>query len=113
MAPNATQHAEARIQQRGVRFPALALLLQSHDTILHAGAGCVSVAISREAASELIADGHAPGVVEAAKKLVAIVDEDTGAVVTVMHDHGLNGARYRRQFETRKQRSARYFATAA
>ena len=97
-----SHHADRRIRQRGIRNEALVLLLGEYDTELFAGAGCISVSLSRIAAAGLIAEGHAAPVVEAAKRLVAVVREDNRTVVTV--HHGLRGRRYRHQFETRKGR---------
>ena len=99
-----TSHAEARVRQRGIRHDALDVLLDRHDTLLFAGAGRVSVALSRRGGAGLVAEGYPPGTVEAARRLVAVVEDDTGTVVTVLWCRGREARRHRRQMDTFKRR---------
>ena len=53
-----TQHAQARMQQRGVPRHVMRLLLVHGDTTVHAGEGCESITLSRDATRGLVAEGH-------------------------------------------------------
>jgi len=106
--PNAflslTSHARSRCATRGIPPGVASLLLHHGDLALHAGEGCVSVRLGREAAAMLVAEGTDPDTVARACRLTAVLS-DRG-VVTILRPSGREGRRYRRQFSTRAGRAA-------
>jgi len=103
-SPFLTRHARSRCPMRGIPLRVTSLLLQHGDLALHAGEGCVSVRLGREAAAMLVAEGADPDAVARARRLAAVVS-DRG-VVTILRPCGRAGRRYRRQFPTRAGRAA-------
>jgi hypothetical protein len=93
-------HAQKRAQQRGIRPPVIDFVLQYADVGLEAGNGCHVYRISKRAASELRRIGMPTSQVDRAVGVVVLVCEDSGEVVTVMHDHNPQGRRHRRQWPT-------------
>lgn len=98
------QHGQARAQQRGIRFRTIDFILEEADIDLHAGDGCSAYRLSKAALSEHLRSGDAVTTVERARDLVVIVEEASGEIVTVLHDIGRRGRRYRRQWPTRGAR---------
>lgn len=109
-----SSHATIRAQQRGIRLPVVDFILQHFDVDLEAGDGCRSHRISKRAASELLRNGVAVSEVDRARNVVLIVREDSGEIVTVMHDCTPYGRRYRRQWPTwtRPSKRKRYSQAA-
>lgn len=96
-----TRHAVIRAQQRGIRPQVIDCVLAQADIDLHAGDGCHSYRISnRKMAMLLKAGALAAAVLDRAKRVVVIWSERSGEVVTVLHDYGRRGRRYRRQQPT-------------
>jgi len=101
-AHTASEHARRRSQQRGISSQVVDLVLEHYDIVLHAGDGCQTIRLSR---SELAALGHSGidrQLIDRAARVVVVMREDNGLVVTVLHDVGTD-RRYRRQVETRKR----------
>lgn len=98
----ASMHARRRSQQRGIATQAVDLVLGHFDRVLHAGDGCQSVRLSREAMAELRVSGIDRQLLERAGRIVVVMRDDNWRIVTVMHDEGID-CRYRRQAETRKR----------
>lgn len=97
-------HAERRSQQRGIPKEVLSILMSNYDTVLNAGAGCVSISLSRKAKAALIDEGHSPVLVERALRIIAVMD-GAGLIRTVLRDVNERGRRYRRQMPTHKKNS--------
>ncbi len=100
-----SQHAARRAQQRGIQHDAMATVMRYHDVVLHVGAGCRSICLSRQTLASLLHDGVPASLVDRAANVILIVDDDTGEVITVMHDRGNRARRHRRQWDTRKRRT--------
>lgn len=98
-----TRHALARCAQRGVPQEVITLLLRHADLDLHAGAGCTSVRLGRDAAAMLLAEGVRPETVRRARSLVALLGD--AGVVTVLRPHGRAGHRYHRRSATRGRKA--------
>jgi hypothetical protein len=99
-----TQHAIKRTKQRGILMQVAKLVWDHGDVERFAGAGCTSLSLSQDAADELIAEGTKPTDVEAARKIVLVVEMNE--VITALRDCGPNGRRYRKQYPTRKRHIA-------
>lgn len=98
---NLTRHARRRIAERGIRSRDLDLLLLVGDTETSVGGGCVAVSMSCRRQDELIAEGHAAGMIERAARVVAVQGPD-GNIVTVLRPAGRHGRRYRRGWNSRR-----------
>ncbi len=107
-----SEHARIRAQQRAIRPATVELILQHFDVDLEAGNGCRSYRISHWAAAELLREGVAVSAVDKARNVVVIVHNDSGEIVTVMHDCNPDGRRYRRQWPTRKRSLQKYLRAA-
>ena len=95
-----TQHAQVRMQQRGIPRRLLELLFAYGDTV-HAGDGCENITLSRYALRLLIADGNNPDDVARAARLAAVLGE-SGVVTVLRPTRGRRGRCYRRQGRTRR-----------
>jgi len=78
-----TQHAQHRIQQRGVTHEAMQLVLFACDRRVRLGAQCSALALSRQRAQGLRNNGFPDSVISRAERLTLIVADD-GAVLTVL-----------------------------
>lgn len=99
MSEFVTQHARSRLQQRGVSTRIADLFVSYADVQLHAGEGAVSVSMSRDTATMLLAEGVDPDAIRRVRKLAAVLGRQ--GLVTVLRPVGRKGRRYRRQFSTR------------
>jgi hypothetical protein len=95
-----SDHATRRVQQRGIRPAVVDFVLRNADRDLEAGNGCRAYRISKKAQAELLLHGAQVGEVELATNVVVILHEDSGEVITAMHDRNKSGRRYRRQWPT-------------
>jgi hypothetical protein len=109
---NFSAHAMKRAQQRGVRPATIEFILGHADVDLHAGDGCRTCRISKRGAAELLRKGANVTEVDKASDIVVIVREDSGEVITVLHDFNRDGRRYRRQWSTWKRPSKRFSVAA-
>ena len=78
-----TRHAAVRAQQRSVSAAVLSHVSGFADIELPAGGGCHSQEISADMALSLMSDGLPIHEIEAARRVVLIVDP-AGAIITVM-----------------------------
>jgi hypothetical protein len=91
-----TRHASVRAQQRGVPHRVINALATWADVEIPVGGGCVALSLSRRQMSDR---GLRASLGAELDRLagVALVADETGAVVTVLHDcGGAGGRRYRR-----------------
>ena len=96
-----SDHAMRRAQQRGIRPAVVDFVLGNADRDLEAGNGCRAYRISKKRLAELCSKAAAKvSEVERATNVVVILHEDSGEVITVMHDRNKTGRRYRRQWPT-------------
>jgi hypothetical protein len=95
-----SDHATRRAQQRGIRPAVVDFVLRNADRDLEAGNGCRAYRISKKGLAELLSHGAKVGEVALATNVVVILHEDSGEVITVMHDRNKAGRRYRRQWST-------------
>jgi hypothetical protein len=99
-----TRHAQVRAQQRGIRQQTIAVILVHGDLQLHAGEGLISIRLTKRRLRGLQKTQVPAAVREKAAGIILLLDPVTETVVTVMHDVGREGRRYRRQFETRSRK---------
>jgi molybdopterin-guanine dinucleotide biosynthesis protein len=97
-------HAMKRAQQRGVRPATIEFKLGHADVDLHAGDGCRTYRISKRGSAKLLRTGANVIEVDKASNIVVIVREDSGEVITVLHDFNQDGRKYRRQWPTWKSK---------
>ncbi|AWM23754.1 hypothetical protein AOX55_0000474 [Sinorhizobium fredii CCBAU 25509] len=97
-----TRHALMRAQQRGIRRQVIDYVVAEADIDLNAGDGCHSYRISQRKMAVLRKAGIPAAGLDRAKRVVVICSEQSDEVVTVLHDHGRRGQRYRRQRPTWK-----------
>jgi hypothetical protein len=91
-----TRHATLRAKQRGVPHHLLDALLVYGDLDAPVGDGCSVVRLSRERLRDRDLRGRLGAAMDRLKSLAVIVADETGEIVTVMHDHGrTDGRRYR------------------
>lgn len=98
-----SHHGLERCVTRGISPGIAALLLQHGDRVLHAGSGCESLSLGRDAAVMLVAEGADPDAVARARRLAAVLGNF--GVVTILRPVGRRGRRYRRQLPTRSGRA--------
>lgn len=89
-----THHAEVRANQRGIPYLLIDAVLDHADLETPVGDGCVAYMISKDRLNERDVRRKLGGMLDRAGK-VAVICGDDGAIVTVMHDWGCQGRRYR------------------
>ena len=87
-----SQHAQLRIQQRGVNDEALQLVLFAGDRRVHLGDQCVAWCLSRQRAQGLRDNGIPNSVISRAERITLIVSEDN-TLVTVLKGSLAEGRR--------------------
>ena len=102
-------HANARMQQRGIR-PSLARLIIKHaDRAFHVGGGLTSMSVSKRCAIRLGEEGKVrPDMIDklTGKSVVVTNDNMTTQVVTVMHvEAGSKGRHHRRRVKMSRRRT--------
>jgi hypothetical protein len=106
-----SQHAETRINQRGITKDTLSFIMDHADTWLHSGEGCMSARISKKKCKILCKKQTSASVVDRANNVVVVISSSNAKIVTALHDKGAKNSRhYRKQFPTRskKRRLKRY-----
>lgn len=83
-----SNHAETRAKQRGVRKTSVRKLMEWADFEVPVGGGCVAIRLGREQYFGSDVRQDLQGAMDRIKNVTLIVDECTGTVVTVLHDHG-------------------------
>jgi hypothetical protein len=82
--PQMSMHANARMQQRGIPFRSLELILENADRYEFVGSGCKEQWISRKRLKALRNLNVNQRLIERAAGVAIVVSED-GVVVTVYH----------------------------
>lgn len=83
-----SNHAEIRAKQRGVRKTSVRTLIDLADFEVPVGGGCVAIRLARAQYFDSDVCQDLRGAMDRIKNVTLIVDECTGTVVTVLHDHG-------------------------
>jgi hypothetical protein len=83
-----SNHAETRAKQRGIGKASVRKLMDWADFEVPVGGGCVAIRLGREQYFDSDVRRELQGVMDRIKNVTLIVDECTGTVVTVLHDHG-------------------------
>jgi len=94
LALELTDHARARCQQRGITTELLQTVLDEADRWTPVGSGVFAGTVSRGRKPELVAKGIPAQVADRAPGIRVLAKDN--AVITVLHDHGRKGRRYRR-----------------
>jgi|SaaInl4_150m_RNA_FD_contig_21_2015581_length_522_multi_4_in_0_out_0_1 hypothetical protein len=108
-----TLHAEARIQQRGIKRNAIDLVLHDGDLELHAGNGLMSVKLSRKRAARLSGEGVPAALLENAQNVVLLIDFSSRSIVTAMHYARKGCKHHSRQYPTWSRSSRHWCASSA
>jgi hypothetical protein len=92
-----TRHAQARACQRGIPHHVLEAMLMHADFEAPVGDGCTVLRITRRQLQDRDLRAGLGATADRLSSLAVIVADETGEIVTVMHDHGrAGGRRYRR-----------------
>ena len=93
--PTLSRHAVTRMQQRGIRRSAAALVLRHGDRAKPVGGGVVALSLSRAGADELQEAGLAPAAIcERLPRLTVLVHEEASTVLTVCWRYGRKARAY-------------------
>lgn len=98
MSPLAlSRHADVRANQRGVTYEMLDALIAFADFEVPVRGGCTVLRLSRERLDDRELRATLGPLADRLRFLAIVVADDSGSVVTVLHDHGRSqGRRYRR-----------------
>lgn len=92
-----SQHAAVRAQQRGVPHAVIDLVLDHADVSIPVGSGCSALRLSKRRLAGRDLRRELRSALDRAAGITLIMSDDTGEIVTVLHDHGgREGRRYRR-----------------
>ena len=92
-----TRHANIRASQRGIPYDLLDAMFTHADIEIHAGNGCTTLRCSRDWLSGREPRASIGPKADRLASLAVVVADDSGAIVTVLHDHcRSSGRRYRR-----------------
>ena len=92
-----TRHANIRASQRGVPYDLLDAMIVHADIEIQAGNGCTTLRCSREGLRDRELRASIGPKADRLVSIAVVVDNDSGAIVTVLHDRGRSsGRRYRR-----------------
>lgn len=80
-----SRHAQRRCQQRGITRQVLWILLDHHDLDRDVGGNCRVLRMSRKRARVTSLDFD-PQIAGRLERLAVIMSDETGEIVTVMHD---------------------------
>ena len=86
--PITSNHAATRAKQRGIKNESVHALIDWADFEVPVGAGCIAVRLARAQYFDSDVRQNLRGAMDSIKNVVLIVDECTGDVVTILHDHG-------------------------
>ena len=98
-----THHAQARMQQRGVRNDTIDFILEHADCCVPRGSDWrgdnrEALSVSRTRLSKMCREGHSVTQCDRAIDIILIIDAATGKIITVMHaEKGSRGRAYRRK----------------
>ena len=94
-----SRHASIRAKQRGVTYDMLDALIAHADFEAPVGGGCTVLRFSRERLMDRDLRASLGSTADRLDSLAVILADDTGEIVTVLHDHGRSeGRRYRRPY---------------
>ena len=82
-----SEHAQCRFRQRGIRSGLISFILENHDVVLNSGGGCRFVRVSRRALGT-IGGSVDRQFLEKADRVVLVLNDEDGTIVTAMHDLG-------------------------
>ncbi len=92
-----TRHAAVRANQRGVTHQMLDALIAWADVEASVGGGCTALSFSRQRMLDRDLRAVLGAAADRLTSLAVVLCDDTGDVVTVLHDRGgAQGRRYRR-----------------
>jgi hypothetical protein len=92
-----TRHASIRANQRGVTHDMLDALIAYADFEASVGGGCTVLRLSRDRLEDRDLRASLGSSADRLASLAVVLADDTGQIVTVLHDHGsAEGRRYRR-----------------
>jgi hypothetical protein len=92
-----TGHAEARANQRGVPLDVIEAILDHADMDVPVGGGCTALRLSKRRLKDATLRKRLGSQLDRLAGIAVICADDTGDVVTVLHDRGgAEGRRYRR-----------------
>ena len=95
--PVLTRHAIVRANQRGVTHRMLDALIAWADVEAPVGGGCTALSFSRRRLKDRTLRDELGAAIDRLASLAIVLRDDTGDVVTVLHDLGGGaGRRYRR-----------------
>jgi hypothetical protein len=95
MTMSLSRHAAVRANQRGVPHALLQTLIEHADVETPVGGGCFALSISRARLREDDTRRSFGSAIDRVAGLAVICSGDDGAIITVMHDRGAAGRRYR------------------
>lgn len=92
-----TRHAETRASQRGVPRDVIEAILDHADMDVPVGGGCTALRLSKRRLKDAALRRRLGARLDRLSGIAVICADDTGDIVTVLHDHGgAGGRRYRR-----------------
>ena len=92
--PALTRHAVVRASQRGVPHGLIDALITHADMEVPVGGGCTALSLTRRRLGDRGLRASLGADLDRLAGLSAVLADDTGEVITVLHDHG--GRRSRR-----------------
>jgi hypothetical protein len=95
MTMSLSHHASIRANQRGIPQALLQTLIEQADVETAVGGGCFALRVSRRRLQDVDVRRSFGGLIDRASKLAVVCSGDDGSIVTVLHDQGANGRRYR------------------
>lgn len=95
MTMSLSRHAIVRANQRGVPHALLQNLIDHADVETPVGGGCIALSISRSRLQEEDTRRSFGSAIDRVAGLAVICSGDDGAVVTILHERGPVGRRYR------------------
>ncbi|MGH7020861.1 MAG: hypothetical protein ACREEY_13315 [Brevundimonas sp.] len=92
-----TRHAEARANQRGVQQDVIEAILHHADVDVPVGGGCSALRLSKRRLKDAALRKRLGSQLDRLAGIAVVCSDETGEIVTVLHDHGgADGRRYRR-----------------
>jgi hypothetical protein len=90
-----SHHASVRANQRGVPHALMDALIAHADLEVPVGKGCVALSLSRRRLDDRELREKLGADLDRLGGLSVVCSDDSGEVVTVLHDWGRQGRRYR------------------
>lgn len=95
MTMSLSHHASIRANQRGIPHALLQTLIEQADVETPVGGGCYALRVSRRRLQDVDVRRSFGGLADRVPKLAVVCSGDDGSIVTVLHDQGAVGRRYR------------------